>query len=149
MRHNFLETITGAAVLVVAGIFFIFGYQFSGPNTENFTHVAALFDDVSGISVGNDIKIAGVKVGHVSSITIDKETFQAKVGLEIDAKLAIPSDSSAEILSESLLGGKFVGISPGGEETMLKNGDVITFTQSSISFESLVSKYLFSSTSKD
>ncbi len=143
MKHNFLETITGAVVLLVAGIFFAFGYQFSNSSRVETIRISAVFDRADGITVGNDIRMGGVNVGHVSSMAIDKSTFKAIVSFDIDASLKIPADSSAEISSESLMGGKYINISPGGEDDILKNGGVIKLTQSSISFENLLSKYIF------
>ena len=143
MKHNFLETITGAVVLLVAGIFFAFGYQFSNTSRTETIKVSATFDRADGIAVGNDVRMGGVNVGHVSNMTIDKSNFKAIVSFDIDASLKIPVDSSAEISSESLMGGKYINISPGGEEDTLKNGGVIKLTQSSISFENLLSKYIF------
>ncbi len=143
MRHNFLETITGALVLLVAGVFFAFGYQFSNSSRTETIKVYATFDRADGISAGNDVRIGGVNVGHVTHMAIDKKNFKAVLSLDIDASLKIPVDSSAEISSESLLGGKYINISPGGDEQTLANGGVITLTQSSVSFESLLSKYIF------
>lgn len=143
MKHNFFETITGAVVLLVAGIFFAFGYQFSNSSRTETIKISAVFDRADGIAVGNDIRMGGVNVGHVSSMAIDKSNFKAIVSFDIDASLKIPADSSAEISSESLMGGKYINISPGGEDDVLKNGGVIKLTQSSISFENLLSKYIF------
>ena len=143
MRHNFLETITGAAVLLVAGIFFAFGYQFSSASRTETIRISAIFDRADGVSVGNDVRMGGVNIGHVGQMVIDKKNFKAVLSLDIDASLKIPVDSSAEISSESLMGGKYINISPGGEDEVLKSGNTITLTQSSISFESLLSKYIF------
>jgi phospholipid/cholesterol/gamma-HCH transport system substrate-binding protein len=143
MRHNFLETITGAVVLLVAGIFFAFSYQFSTSSRAETIKVFATFDRADGISVGNDVRMGGVNIGHVTHMGIDKKTFKAILRLDIDASLKVPADSSAEISSESLMGGKYVNISPGGDDTFLKAGDSITLTQSAISFEGLLSKYIF------
>lgn len=144
MRHNFLEIITGAIVLLVAGIFFAFGYQFSNASRIETIRITAVFDRVDGVAVGNDVRMGGVHIGRVGQMTIDKKNFKAVLSLDIDASLKLPSDSSAEISSESLMGGKYINISPGGEDEVLKNGGTITLTQSSISFESLLSKYIFS-----
>lgn len=144
MRHNFLETITGAVVLMVAGVFFAFGYQFSTSSRVETIRVLANFDRIDGVSVGNDVRIGGVTVGHVGKISIDKKNFKAVLAMDIDASLKVPKDSSAEISSESLMGGKYVNLSPGGETGCLKSGDKISLTQSSVSLEGLLSKYIFS-----
>lgn len=148
MRHNFLETITGAVILLIAGLFFAFGYQFSTASHHQTIKVFARFDRVDGVAIGNDVRMGGVTIGHVNSISIDKKNFKAIVGIDIDASLKVPTDSSAEIISESLMGGKYVNLSPGGDDTFLKAGDTISLTQSSISLEGLLSKYIFSNQDK-
>lgn len=148
MRHNFLETITGAIVLLVAGIFFAFGYQFSTATHKQTFRIFARFDRVDGVSIGNDVRMGGVPIGHVNHISIDRKNFKAIVAMDIDASLKIPKDSSAEISSESLMGGKYVNLSPGGEDEFLKQDDTISLTQSSVSLESLLSKYIFSDKDK-
>jgi len=148
MRHNFLETITGAIVLLVAGIFFAFGYKFSTAIHTQTIKVFARFDRVDGVSIGNDVRMGGVTVGHVNHIAIDKKNFKAIVAMDIDASLKIPKDSSAEIVSESLMGGKYINVSPGGDDEILIQGDTISLTQSSVSLEGLLSKYIFSNQDK-
>jgi phospholipid/cholesterol/gamma-HCH transport system substrate-binding protein len=148
MRHNFLETITGAVVLLVAGIFFAFGYQFSSSSRMETIRVFAKFDRIDGVSVGNDVRMGGVTIGHVGHITIDKKSFKAILAMDVDASLKLPKDSSAEISSESLMGGKYVNLSPGGDDEILKAGETISLTQSSVSLESLLSKYIFSQNDK-
>ena len=99
MRHNFLETITGAVVLLVAGVFFAFGYQFSSSSRVPTVRVLANFDRIDGVSIGNDVRMSGVTIGHVAHIAINKKTFKAIVSMDIDESLKIPKDSSAEIVS--------------------------------------------------
>jgi phospholipid/cholesterol/gamma-HCH transport system substrate-binding protein len=148
MRHNFLETITGAIVLLVAGVFFAFGYQFSSSSRMQTVRVFANFDRIDGVSVGNDVRMGGVTIGHVGHVGINKKTFKAIVAMDVDASLKIPKDSSAEIASESLMGGKYVNLAPGGDDEILKSGDTISLTQSSVSLEGLLSKYIFSNNDK-
>lgn len=148
MRHNFLETITGAIVLLVAGIFFAFGCKFSTATNTQTIKIFARFDRVDGVSIGNDVRVGGVTVGHVDHIAIDKKNFKAIVAMDIDASLKIPKDSSVEIVSESLMGGKYVNVSPGGDDETLIQGDTISLTQSSVSLEGLLSKYIFSDKDK-
>ncbi len=79
MRHNFLETITGAVVLLVAGVFFAFGYQFSSSSRMPTVRVFANFDRVDGVSMGNDVRMGGVTIGHVGHISINKKTFKSNL----------------------------------------------------------------------
>ncbi len=144
MRNNLLEAIIGAAVLVVAGFFLFFAYSSGQKNLPKGYILYANFERIDGLNIGGDVKISGVKVGTIKSMEIDPATYQAKVGVQIREDIKVPDDSSAEVASESLLGGKYVAVVPGGSERFLAPAGFITQTQSSISFEGLISKFLFS-----
>jgi phospholipid/cholesterol/gamma-HCH transport system substrate-binding protein len=107
----------------------------------------ATFSNIAGLAVGGDVRIAGVKVGTVTEERIDPKTFDAIVLMTVAEGIQLPTDTGASITSESLLGGKFIALSPGGDETNLKPGQMITATQSSISLEDLLGKFIFSVTS--
>ena len=108
-------------------------------------HVTADFDNIGDLKVGSPVTMAGVSVGEVESIKFDPKAFQAVVGLRLDPQYnQIPDDSFASIQTQGLLGGKYIGLSPGGSETFLKNGAHIDQTQSAIVLETLVNK-LFAS----
>jgi phospholipid/cholesterol/gamma-HCH transport system substrate-binding protein len=146
-RHGIAEVLTGAFVLVVALGFMAYAVVHSGRTTGAGYTLYARFDHIDGLSVGNDVRIAGVKVGSVTDETIDLKSFSAIVAMTVRDDIHLPKDSSAEIASESLLGGKYINLSPGGDETDLKAGQTITITQSSISLEQLLGKFIFSVTS--
>ena len=110
------------------------------------TKYAATFSDVTGLLPGNDVRIAGVKVGTVTDSRIDPQTFAAELTLRVDRSLKLPSDTSAEITSEGLLGGKYVSLVPGGSEKLLADGGKIQETQGSVSLESLLGRFIFSVT---
>ncbi len=149
MRHNFFETILGAFVLAIASFFFYLAYTSAITNVEAGYVLNAKFDKIDGIAVGNEIRLGGVKVGTVAKIDIDLKSYQAVVVFNIRPDLLIPEDSSAEIMSDSLLGGKYVNLTPGGSSTMLSNNEYIDHTQSSVSLEQLLGKFLFSSSSSN
>jgi phospholipid/cholesterol/gamma-HCH transport system substrate-binding protein len=108
-------------------------------------HVTAAFDNVGDLKTGSPVTMAGVRIGEVDGIRIDQRQFKAVVSLRIDQLYSqIPDDSDASIQTQGLLGGKYIGIGPGGSETYLKNGSTIEFTQSALVLESLINK-LFSS----
>ena len=108
-------------------------------------HVTAAFDNVGDLKTGSPVTMAGVRIGEVDGIRIDQRQFKAVVSLRIDQQYSqIPEDSDASIQTQGLLGGKYIGIGPGGSETYLKNGSTIEFTQSALVLESLINK-LFSS----
>src|ERR1700722_2224372 len=112
-------------------------------------HVTADFDNIGDLKVGSPVTMAGVSVGEVESIRLDPKTFQAVVGVRLYPKYnQIPDDSFASIQTQGLLGGKYVGLSPGGSETFLKEGSRIDQTQSAIVLESLINKLFASFSSK-
>jgi phospholipid/cholesterol/gamma-HCH transport system substrate-binding protein len=112
-------------------------------------HVTANFDNIGDLKVGSPVTMSGVSVGEVESIRFDSKVYQAVVGLRLDPQYnAIPDDSFASIQTQGLLGGKYVGLSPGGSDTYLKNGSHIDQTQSAIVLESLINKLFASFASK-
>ena len=143
--NNLIETILGLFVIGIAGYFMYYAYN-SGQGGRSISgySIVARFERIDGLNVGSDVKISGVKVGSVQGLQIDTESYQAKATLVIKHGVKIPTDSSAEIVSDGLLGGKYVAVVPGAEESVLKNKDEINDTQSSVSFEALLSKFLFS-----
>jgi phospholipid/cholesterol/gamma-HCH transport system substrate-binding protein len=146
MRPNTLETLSGFGVLLIAIGFSYFMYGFYQPHTvANRCELKACFDRVDGILEGSDVRLSGVKIGRVQSIHIDSQTYQAVLILSLDGTLSIPKDSSAEIVSEGLMGGKYVNLTPGSSDQFLVSGNQIDRTQSSISIENLIGKYVFGS----
>ena len=143
MGRNLTETLMGAVVLVVAAFFVHFAYQSSNIQTNDQYRLVAKFDRVDGIAIGNDIRIGGIKVGVVQGMELDQETYLAVVTLGVKQGVKVPSDSIAAIVSESLLGQKYIAIEPGGSEEMLQDGAAISLTQSSVNLETLIGKLMF------
>ena len=145
--RSIAEVLTGAMVLAAAGVFLVYAILHGGrsPQTDGIA-LTAQFDRVDGLNQGADVKIGGVKIGSVSDLRIDPQTFQAVVTIRIRRDLGLPADSSAEISSEGLLGGKYVSIVPGGADRLLADGGRITETQGSVSLESLLGRFIFSVT---
>ena len=146
-RHGVAEILTGAVVLLVALGFLAYAIAHSGRTSGSGYALEARFDHIDGLNVGGDVRIAGVKVGTVTDERIDPKTFAAVVMLTVRDDIQLPKDSGASIVSESLLGGKYISLSPGGDDTNLKPGQAITVTQSSVSLEELLGKFIFSVTS--
>jgi phospholipid/cholesterol/gamma-HCH transport system substrate-binding protein len=144
MANNAIETVMGAVVIAVAGGFLYFAYSTSSVKTVEGYQVKAEFTNVSGIGVGSTVRVGGIKVGVVEQLTLDPKSYQAVAALRIDNTVKLPKDSSAAINSSGLLGDKFVALEPGGEEENLKEGDAITITQSSVSLEEMIGKFMFS-----
>lgn len=112
--------------------------------TSTYT-ITAQFSNVGGLTTKAPVSMAGVRIGRVASITIDPKTYSAVVKMNIDDKYDnLPTDTSAAILTQGLLGAQFVGLEPGGDDHYLKNGGKITLTQSAVALEQLISQMLFS-----
>jgi phospholipid/cholesterol/gamma-HCH transport system substrate-binding protein len=143
MSRNIVETLVGALVLLVAGGFAAYAVQRTTVNTSDSYPLIAYFDSVDGIGVGNDIRIGGIKIGVVSGMMLDNDSYRAKVTLALRNDVKVPDDSSVAIVSESLLGNKYVAIQPGGSDEMLLPGDELMITQSSVNLEHLIGKFMF------
>ena len=144
MTRNLLETAMGAIVLLVAGGFLMFVFEKSAVESVDGYEINARFSDVSGIATGSEIRIGGLKVGSVGDLALDPETYQATLTMQIKDSIKLPKDSSAAVVSSGLIGDKFIKIEPGGSDTMLEDKGEIRFTQSSVSFEELIGKFVFS-----
>jgi phospholipid/cholesterol/gamma-HCH transport system substrate-binding protein len=105
-------------------------------------HVLAKFDNIGDLKPGAPVSMAGVNIGEVESIKFDPKDYKAAVTLRIsNAYSQIPDDSDASIQTQGLLGGKYIGIGPGGSDMFLKDGSTVPFTQSAIVLETLVNKF--------
>ena len=149
MRRNIFETVIGALVLVVAAWFLYFSYTRSGVRDVSGYEVSARFDRIDGIEAGSDVRMSGIKIGTVTGQSLDHETYLAVVRMQIDPRVKLPADSSAEIASAGLLGSRYLALVPGGSDRMLEPGGEIRFTQSAVSLEQLIGKFMFSGGEKD
>lgn len=104
----------------------------------------AEFDTIGGLRVRSPVRVAGVRVGEVTAITLDPKTYRAKVDLTVMAEQKFPQDTSASILTEGLLGSNYISLAPGFDETNLQNGNTIQTTHSAIILENLIGSLLFS-----
>ena len=143
MKSDIFEFIVGLGVIIIAGWFILSVVSKSEKltNVGETTKYMASFNDVSGISVGSNIKLAGVTVGKVLELKLDEINYTAEMVLGINRKIKIPNDSEIIITSEGLLGGNYVSISPGGSDIFLKANDNFSFTQSSLSLNNLLQKF--------
>jgi phospholipid/cholesterol/gamma-HCH transport system substrate-binding protein len=144
MQKNILETIMGAVVLIVAGVFMVFAYDSADISVENGYDVKGKFANASGIALGSDVRIGGIKVGIVSGLGLDPDSYEAVVTMNVRHATKLPTDSSASIVSSGLLGEKYVQLTPGADDNMLKNGGTIEFTQSAVNLEEMIGKFMFS-----
>jgi phospholipid/cholesterol/gamma-HCH transport system substrate-binding protein len=149
MNNSMVEAAVGAFVIAIAAGFFIFMYSVGGlGGPASGYQVNASFGSVKGISVGTDVRMAGIKIGSVVGQTLDRETYRANIVMDVDSTVKLPEDSTAKIGSESLLGGNFVELEPGGSETMIEPGGEIAFTQDPIDIFGLVSQFVLGSNKK-
>jgi phospholipid/cholesterol/gamma-HCH transport system substrate-binding protein len=144
MRRNIIETVMGGVVLLVAIVFVIFAFRTSDVTATSGYQIKAQFDDASGLAPGTDVRMAGVKIGAVASQSLDPQTFLATVVMTIDESIKLPTDSSARIIPDGLLGGNYVALEPGGEETSIEAGGSIQYTQGSINVVDLLGRFIFS-----
>ena len=141
MSEKNLEIITGTIVLIVAAGFLVFIIKIGGFSADNENYnLNTSFRSAEGIHTGTEVRMAGVKIGTVKSLSLNAETLQADVKLKIEKSILIPNDSSAVISSEGLLGGSFLEIVPGGSFDNYAAGEIIEDTQSSISLINLLLK---------
>jgi phospholipid/cholesterol/gamma-HCH transport system substrate-binding protein len=143
MAENRLEILAGALVLAAAAAFFAYAGQNTGIGGTAGTYpLKASFRSVQGISAGSDVKLAGVKVGSITSLTLNPTTYFADVVVELDKNILLPTDSAILISSEGLLGGNFVELVPGGMPDNLGPGDEIEDTQGAVSLVQLLLKFV-------
>jgi len=112
-------------------------------NVSDAYQVQAYFNNVGGLKPKASIKSAGVVVGRVTGITLDTERYEAKVEMSLDRRYQFPKDTFANILTSGLLGEQYIGLMPGGDSEMLKNGGVIKKTQSAVVLEELIGKFIY------
>jgi phospholipid/cholesterol/gamma-HCH transport system substrate-binding protein len=143
MSRNAVETVMGALVLVVAALFLFFAYTTSQVSSVRGYQVIAKFSNAGGLKDGGDVRISGIKVGSVTSETLDPQSFQAIVHLSIDPSIKLATDSVAQITSSGLLGDNFIAIEPGNEDEVSPPGGTITHTQASMSLENLIGQVIY------
>lgn len=147
-----VEVLVGAFVLLGLAALVFLAMQVSGLaqiHDDDSYRVQARFENVGGLKVRSPVSMAGVRIGRVSAIDIDPQSFQAVVQLSISSRYAnLPADTSAKILTSGLLGEQFIGLEAGGADAVLKDGSTIKLTQSALVLENLISQFLFSKASE-
>lgn len=148
MKHNIIETVLGAVVLVVAGIFLLYGTTATGAGQVDGYKVNAQFNEVGGLRKGSDVRIGGVKIGTVYDIDLNPQNYRAVVTMSIRPDVQIPVDTAARISSESLMGGTYVALDVGGDDAVLARNGTIGYTQDAQNLEQLLGKFIFSMDAK-
>jgi phospholipid/cholesterol/gamma-HCH transport system substrate-binding protein len=143
MRRNVLETALAAMVLLVAGVFLAFASNLTSVGNIHGYAVVANFNSIDGLVVGDDVRIGGVKVGTVTDLTIDQKKYRAVVTMVIRSELKLPIDSIASVVTEGVLGGKYVALTPGKGERSNQHGLVLKNTRDVEPVETTVGKEIF------
>jgi phospholipid/cholesterol/gamma-HCH transport system substrate-binding protein len=146
--RNIVETIVGALVLLVAGVFVFYAFAKSDRGGPEGYEVVARFGRIDGLKRGADVTLSGVKVGTVTAFDLDRKSYQAVVRMAVSSGLRLPTDTNAKIVSESLLGGMVVVLEPGADKQMIPAGGEIANTQDSIPLAELIAKFMFGGTSQ-
>ena len=153
MQNRTMEI--GVGLFLLAGILalLLLALRVSGlsPTASTDTYkLYAYFDNIAGLTVRAKVIMAGVTIGKVTAIDLDRDNFTARVTLQLEKSVDnLPTDSTASILTAGLLGEKYIGISVGGEDAVLKDGGTIHDTQSSLVLEDLIGKFLLNTVSKE
>ena len=153
MQNRTMEI--GVGLFLLAGILalLLLALRVSGlsPTASNDTYkLYAYFDNIAGLTVRAKVTMAGVTIGKVTAIDLDRDNYMARVTLQLEKAVDnLPVDSTASILTAGLLGEKYIGISVGGEDAILKDGGTIHDTQSSLVLEDLIGKFLMNTVSKE
>ena len=143
MRQNTFETLLGALIIIGAAFFAMKVYYSANLIPSDGKELKAEFSDVSGLSVGDDVFLAGIKIGQVTAQEIDKITYVARLTFRINPDIELPSDTSARIVAKSLLGGYVLELSPGSNAEIMEQGDIIYDTIDPVSLTDLLGKFVF------
>ena len=143
MSHNITEVLVGGVVLAAAIGFAVFAGQAIGLSQSGADYALnASFRSIEGVSVGTDVRLAGVKIGTVTDVELNPQTFRADTHFTVLQGIDIPDDSAVVVSSEGLLGGNFVEIMPGGSPFSFAPGDEIEDTQGAVSLITLLLKFV-------
>ena len=143
MKINILDAFLGFTVLLITGLFLFYVYitldtkLFKGDGFR----LHARFENIDGIVTGSKVKLSGVNIGTVKSISLEPESYYAFITMNFDKKFSFPDDTEASVQLEGLLGGSYISILPGGSDVMLLNDQEILYTQGSTSLLNLMLKF--------
>ena len=143
LKRSTLEIVMGLVVLVGAGIFSALVYQASDIKSADGYLLHAEFGTTGGLSVGDEVRLSGIKVGQIVGQSLDPVTYAARIDMRIDETVKLPSDSSARITAASLLGGNFLELLPGAGDDLMPEGTIIFDTRDPVSLSDLLGKIVF------
>ncbi len=138
MKTDIFETIVGAVVVGIAAVFFFYAYTTTDSGTKTGYDLTARFSKVDGVTTGSDVRMFGIKIGTVTDLVLDQDKYMAVATLTINDDVQLPEDTSVRITAESLLGGNYVDVMPGGSFDYLAAGDEIEYTQGTVNIMDMV-----------
>lgn len=142
-REHPAELAAGAGVVAVAAAFLFYASQFTGGVRGGSGYeLTASFRSAEGVTVGTDVRLAGVSIGTVTDLDLNPETYRADATFSIDDIVLVPEDTSAAVAQEGLLGGTYIDLQPGGSPFNLEPGSEIIDTQSSVSLITLLLRFV-------
>ncbi len=139
-QNNVAETLIGAVVVAVAVAFLAFAYLRTGSGSLSGYEINAKLAKVDGLAVGTDVRLAGIKIGTVSDLTLDPKTYLVTVHMNIRDDIKLPVDSSILVTQAGFLGGQYLSITPGGDDKMMVAGAFFDNAQGSIDVMGLVGR---------
>jgi len=140
------DTLVGLFVACGIAALFFMAMQISnlsGFTADNAYTISARFENSGGLKVKSPVTVAGVRIGRVSNISIDRDSYESVVKMQIDAQYSLPDDTSASIFTAGLLGEQYISLEPGGSEDALLENGLIDITQSAIVLEEIIGQFLF------
>ena len=150
MQRNVLETIMGAVVLVAAAAFLYVIYSGSGIREDRGGYALTIrFDRGGSVLPGTDVRMSGVKVGAVTAQDFDAKMFQAVVRINVRSDIELPTDTSAIITSDGLLGNYYIKLEPGAADEILTDGGEITYAQGALDLVELINKFVVGGSSAE
>ena len=143
MKINFLDAFLGFLVLLITGLFLFYVYATVDSKilTSDSFRLHARFENVDGIMTGSKVKMSGVDIGTVKSVSLEPDNFYASITMDFDKEYSFPDDTEASVQLEGLLGGSYISIVPGGSDVLLLNDQEIIYTQGSTSLLNLMLKF--------
>jgi len=147
MTSRKIEILVGLFVAAAVAAFFMLAMSVSNMSSYgggDSYEISARFDNVGGLKVRSPVAAGGVRIGRVTEIQYNSESYEAVVSMSIEEQYnKFPVDTAASILTSGLLGEQFVGFEPGAEEEFLKDGDIIDLTQSALVLEQIIGQFLY------
>ncbi len=143
MKVNFLDAFLGFLVLFITGLFLFYLYTTVDSKlfkSDSF-RLHASFENIEGIVIGSKVKLSGINIGTVKSVSLEPNNFYASITMDFDREYSFPDDTEASVQLEGLLGGSYISILPGGSDVMLLNNQEIIYTQGSTSLLNLMLKF--------